>query len=235
MSYPRAAAESQEVARGQNVENVGHDIVADFDLPTTAPVPTTASTAATVPSHAEWTPFVNFEVDDGTAHHHNYMSTFIKAAGIMVTTLTLLSLAVVCGAAAGVILTLVGQQVLLATHGESWAVAPYIVARIGAVGGVLASLASLAILLPVGVLFKSHLTTKDRSITSDMVRSLVPSLCFGAAAGAFGSLVLDLDQDGELAVDQASVAGLVGSAVLSGGSLALTLVFKCFRLLCLGS
>ncbi|TRM56660.1 hypothetical protein BD626DRAFT_518589, partial [Schizophyllum amplum] len=208
MSYPRAAAESQEVARGQNVENVGHDIVADFDLPTTAPVPTTASTAATVPSHAEWTPFVN-------------LSTFIKAAGIMVTTLTLLSLAVVCGAAAGVILTLVGQQVLLATHGESWAVAPYIVARIGAVGGVLASLASLAILLPVGVLFKSHLTTKDRSITSDMVRSLVPSLCFGAAAGAF-------------AVDQASVAGLVGSAVLSGGSLALTLVFKCFRLLCLG-
>ncbi|TRM56276.1 hypothetical protein BD626DRAFT_520043, partial [Schizophyllum amplum] len=133
-------------------------------------------------------------------------------------------LGLACGTALGVMFTLVGQQVLLAARGGSWAVAPHIVARIGAVGGSIASLVLLAVALALEWHYRPRM--EDRFFICVTAKLLVPSLCFGPAAGALGCFVLNLDEDSGLAADQAGVAGLVGSAVLVGGSFVLSLLYE---------
>lgn len=124
--------------------------------------------------------------------------------GLMLFTLPFIDHAAQC-ALEGVIIVIIGQQILVAAHGEAsvWAIPLVWAARYGAVGG--------AAMSPLGFSLSCCFVVQEVFLLRQVLNV---ALC--AAAGAVGSAILRGHgrEDAMLSMGQAAIAAMVGTAVL---------------------
>ena len=125
------------------------------------------------------------------------------------------------GTAFGVILVLIGQQVLLAANsdGSPWSVSLADVACIGAVGGAICS--TPFVLYAAKKILAGH-PIPAPGIKAGVLYTVVIGPAFATTSGAIGASIFGLHGGSVLSVGKASEAGVIGYVVLLAAVIALS-------------